>query len=90
MTTTAAHHWNHTGLVGFMDGFVLRNVHHRETLMADRHFERLLEQDFRLFHLLDMPLPDEEPSPKPSISTKISRGIPRTSSRSRTPASHPC
>ena len=65
----------YTGLVGFIDGFVLRNVHHRETMMADRHFERLLEQDFRLFNLLDLPLPNEPPVTRPSISTKISRVI---------------
>ncbi|KAH8886496.1 Low affinity iron permease [Thozetella sp. PMI_491] len=65
----------YTGLVGFMDGFILRNVHHRETLMADRHFEQLLEQDFKLFHLLGMPLPEEEPAARRSISVRISAFI---------------
>ncbi|KIH89052.1 putative iron/zinc ion transporter (putative) [Sporothrix brasiliensis 5110] len=50
----------YTGLMGFIDGFVLRNVHHRETGMADRHFAMLTQQDYRLYSLLDIPFPDED------------------------------
>lgn len=50
----------YTGLMGFIDGFVLRNVHHRETVMADRHFAMLAEQDYRLFAVLSIPCSDEE------------------------------
>lgn len=50
----------YTGLMGFIDGFVLRNVHHRETVMADRHFSMLAEQDFRLFSMLDIPFPEDD------------------------------
>ncbi|CAK7222242.1 low-affinity Fe(2+) transport protein [Sporothrix bragantina] len=70
----------YTGLMGFIDGFVLRNVHHRETVMADRHFALLAEQDFRLFTLLDMPFPENDRSHSNStgrrrLASRISRWI---------------
>lgn len=66
----------YTGLMGFVDGFVLRNVHHRETVMADKHFAMLVEQDFRLFTMLDIPFPEAAPlNQKVSLSSKISRWI---------------
>ncbi|KAJ5683657.1 low affinity iron transporter-like protein [Penicillium maclennaniae] len=42
----------YTGLVGFIDGFVLRNVYFRETLVIDGQFEVLVERDVRLGTLL--------------------------------------
>ena len=68
----------YTGLMGFIDGFVLRNVHHRETVMADKHFAMLVEQDFRLFTMLDIPFPDVNrlaENKKVPLSSKISRWI---------------
>ncbi|CAK7201892.1 low-affinity Fe(2+) transport protein [Sporothrix eucalyptigena] len=68
----------YTGLMGFIDGFVLRNVHHRETVMADRHFEMLAEQDFKLFTLLDIPFPEDvrsNPNKKQPLAARVSRWI---------------
>ncbi|OAA54512.1 Low affinity iron permease, Fet4 [Niveomyces insectorum RCEF 264] len=69
----------YTGLMGFVDGFVLRNVHHRETIMADKHFAMLVEQDLRLFTLIDMPFPEEDNfnnnNNKIPVATRISHWI---------------
>ncbi|CAK7208812.1 low-affinity Fe(2+) transport protein [Sporothrix curviconia] len=67
----------YTGLMGFIDGFVLRNVHHRETVMAERHFALLAEQDLRLFALLDMPFPEDDrsSSASDSVGSKRSRTL---------------
>lgn len=68
----------YTGLMGFVDGFVLRNVHHRETLMADKHFEMLAAQDFRLFYALDIPFPEQDStrgSERKTLTQKISYHI---------------
>ncbi|CAK7221531.1 low-affinity Fe(2+) transport protein [Sporothrix eucalyptigena] len=68
----------YTGLMGFIDGFVLRNVHHRETVMADRHFKMLAEQDFKLFTLLDIPFPEDvrsNPNKKQPLAARVSRWI---------------
>ncbi|KAK3942031.1 low affinity iron [Diplogelasinospora grovesii] len=68
----------YTGLVGFVDGFVLRNVHSRETAMADVHFGRMLEADWRLYGLLDIPLADDGEAVgegKVPLSAKISGAI---------------
>ncbi|KAL1899200.1 low-affinity Fe(2+) transport protein [Sporothrix stenoceras] len=70
----------YTGLMGFIDGFVLRNVHHRETVMADRHFAMLVGQDYRLFSVLGVPLPEEDQDSRDKkargrLASRISRWI---------------
>lgn len=70
----------YTGLMGFIDGFVLRNVHHRETIMADRHFTMLAEQDYRLFAVLGIPFPEEDQLARDKkvarrLASRISRWI---------------
>jgi low-affinity ferrous iron transport protein len=70
----------YTGLMGFIDGFALRKVHHRETVMADRHFAMLAEQDYRLFSILDIPVPEEDQQRRDKkargrLKSRISRWI---------------
>ncbi|KAK8087191.1 Low affinity iron permease [Apiospora phragmitis] len=52
----------YTGLIGFIDSFIMNNVDHRETELAKQHFQQLLEQDYQLFKLLDADMPSAEGS----------------------------
>ncbi len=66
----------YTGLVGFLDGFVLRNVYFRGSRIVDDEFRVLMEEDTALRQLFAMRLPQRIPSAKISsledrISTKV-------------------
>ncbi|KAL2313932.1 Low-affinity iron/zinc ion transport protein fet4 [Schizosaccharomyces pombe] len=49
----------YTGLVGFLDGFVLRNVYFRESSKEATEIQTLINEDYALYQKLDLPLPHE-------------------------------
>lgn len=65
----------YTGLIGFIDSFILKNVDHRETLMAEKHFNMLVEQDAKVFGLMGIQSPLEHPEPKLNLQKRISKKI---------------
>lgn len=65
----------YTGLIGFIDSFILKNVDHRETLMAEKHFKKLVEQDAKVFGLMGIECPLEHPAPKLNLQKRISAKI---------------
>ncbi|KAH8895953.1 Low affinity iron permease, partial [Thozetella sp. PMI_491] len=65
----------YTGLMGFIDGFVMKNVDHREAALTNQHFERLIDQDFKLFRLLDIDMPSTPKPTKRSLNQRISAKI---------------
>ncbi|ROW12740.1 hypothetical protein VMCG_00333 [Cytospora schulzeri] len=67
----------YTGLVGFIDGFVLKNVDARETKMANMHFQRLISQDSKIFSLIGIEIPISTVPSKASLNMRISRTIGR-------------
>ncbi|PBP27171.1 low affinity iron transporter-like protein [Diplocarpon rosae] len=60
-----------TGLVGFIDGFVLRNLYMREESHAKIHFRKVELADSRILDLLNLPIP-RSAEKKQSFSTRIS------------------
>lgn len=65
----------YTGLIGFIDGFILKNVDAREAKLANKHFRELLEQDSKVFSLIGVETPLETPMPKRSFNQRISAVI---------------
>lgn len=61
-----------TGLVGFVDGFVLRNVYHRDEKVAEVQFDKIAESDDRLLDLLNIPAPYQTPSNPRNCATRAS------------------
>jgi len=60
-----------TGLVGFIDGFVLRNIYAIDETSAALQFRALMYSDSRLLEVLNIPVP-LEPVKKLSLSERIS------------------
>lgn len=68
----------YTGLIGFIDGFILKNVDARETKLATKQFAELAAQDAKVFALLGLPAPAEsQVGKKRSINLRISAVIGR-------------
>ncbi|ROV87194.1 hypothetical protein VSDG_09934 [Cytospora chrysosperma] len=65
----------YTGLIGFIDGFILKNVDARETKMANMHFEKLVSQDSKIFSLIGIELPASTVPLKTSLNMRISKTI---------------
>jgi low-affinity ferrous iron transport protein len=75
-------HWNsnwwliigtYTGLVGFVDGFILRNVYFRQSNTLNDHLEALVEKDTEVFSLFNLPMVERISSrDKSSLSYRIS------------------
>ncbi|KAE8442065.1 hypothetical protein EG329_003873 [Mollisiaceae sp. DMI_Dod_QoI] len=63
-----------TGLVGFIDGFVLRNLYHRDEKYAKTQFRYLELSDMKLLERLNVPSPTR-PSEQRSLSTRISIAV---------------
>ncbi|KAF7901242.1 hypothetical protein EAF00_003463 [Botryotinia globosa] len=61
-----------TGLVGFIDGFVLRNVYYRNEKVAEVQFEKIAESDDRLLDLVNIPFPYQTPTKPRNFSTRAS------------------
>lgn len=62
----------YTGLVGFVDGFVLRNVYFRQDVMLDEQFKILIDADEQIFQYLNVPLPTRPLDEDRSLKTRIS------------------
>ncbi|KAF5874321.1 putative low affinity iron protein [Botrytis fragariae] len=61
-----------TGLVGFIDGFVLRNVYYRDEKVAEVQFEKIAESNDRLLDLLNIPSPYQSITKARNFSTRAS------------------
>ncbi|KAI7907682.1 Low-affinity iron/zinc ion transport protein fet4 [Cokeromyces recurvatus] len=62
----------YTGLVGFLDGFVLRNVYFRQDNVLDEQFDILTDSDKAIFQFLNLYLPEQNESPKQSFGQRLS------------------
>lgn len=65
----------YTGLIGFVDGFVLNNVDEREASLAEKHFKLLLEQDSKIFSGMGIQTPLETPQRQKNLSQRIAGAI---------------
>lgn len=64
-----------TGLVGFIDGFVLRNLYSRGEKGAEEQFRAIADADKRLLDLLNLPHPERKQSKPPTLDVKVSNKI---------------
>ncbi|KAI7904041.1 low-affinity Fe(II) transport protein [Cokeromyces recurvatus] len=62
----------YTGLVGFIDGFVLRNIYFRLDLWLDEHFDYIKKADEGLYQYLNISLPTKPVEKNNSIITTVS------------------
>lgn len=67
----------YTGLLGFVDGFILKNVDAREFELATKHFRELVEQDNKVFALIGVEAPRESALSKRSLNQRVSAVIGR-------------
>lgn len=67
----------YTGLIGFIDGFILKNVDAREAKLAMKHFDRLVAQDTRIFALIGIEVPESKLEVKNSLNIRISKTVGR-------------
>ncbi|KAI9472176.1 MAG: Low-affinity iron/zinc ion transport protein fet4 [Benjaminiella poitrasii] len=67
----------YTGLVGFVDGFVLRNVYFRQDVWLDSQFELMNDADEQLYQYLNLPPPSKPVENDHSIITKVSNWMGR-------------
>jgi low-affinity ferrous iron transport protein len=69
----------YTGLVGFIDGFVLRNVYYRQSAILEGHFQALVAADQEVFTFLGLLFRsgggEEEDERKKSLGLRISEGM---------------
>lgn len=65
----------YTGLIGFIDGFILKNVDWRETDMAKKHFDKLMAQDSTVFTLIGIDVPYIAENTKTSFNQRMSNKI---------------
>ncbi|PMD60108.1 Low affinity iron permease [Hyaloscypha bicolor E] len=69
----------YTGLVGFIDGFVLRNVYYRQSAILEGHLQALVAADQEVFTFLGLPFcfggGEEEGERKKSLGLRISEGM---------------
>ncbi len=62
----------YTGLVGYIDGFVLREVYHAITLYDETKFEELLDDSQELLTILGIDYQVQRPETKFNISQRVS------------------
>jgi len=65
----------YTGLVGFIDGFVLRNVYNRIVIRDQSIYEKCREKERTFFEEVGLPWPESAPEPNKTISYRISAFI---------------
>lgn len=65
----------YTGLIGFIDGFILKNVDAREFELATKHFSELVDQDSKVFGLIGVEAPLESRLSKRSLNQRVSAVI---------------
>lgn len=67
----------YTGLIGFIDGFILKNVDAREAKLSMKHFDRLVAQDRKIFALIGVEMPESQFVVKDSLNIRISKTVGR-------------
>lgn len=67
----------YTGLIGFIDGFILKNVDAREAKLSMKHFDKLVAQDRRIFALIGIEVPESTVVVKDSLNIRISKTVGR-------------
>ncbi|KAF3769787.1 Low affinity iron permease, partial [Cryphonectria parasitica EP155] len=67
----------YTGLIGFIDGFILKNVDSREAQLAEKHFRELLDQDAMIFSAIGIQMPLDTQMKKLSLNQRLSAAIGR-------------
>ena len=67
----------YTGLIGFIDGFILKNVDAREAKLALKHFDKLIAQDRKIFALIGIEVPESPVVVKDSLNIRISKTVGR-------------
>ncbi|MCJ1302090.1 low-affinity Fe(2+) transport protein [Hypocenomyce scalaris] len=65
----------YTGLVGFVDGFVLRNIYFRESNHLNDQVQALLDEDEKLSAMLGLPMPVQPEPAKNTLEYRISRAM---------------
>lgn len=68
----------YTGLVGFLDGFVIRQVYFRIINHEEENFKNLADEDAELFQLISIECPEEyfvSPKHKRTLSYRISEFV---------------
>ena len=68
----------YTGLVGFLDGFVIRQVYFRIINHEEENFQKLADEDAELFQILSIDCPEEyfvAPKHKRTLSYRISEFV---------------
>ncbi|KAK9659788.1 low-affinity Fe(2+) transport protein [Basidiobolus ranarum] len=63
----------YTGLVGYIDGFVLRNVYFRQDTIVNDQFQKLVDEDFELFQYLNLEAPQEHVIKDKSLIYRMSQ-----------------
>lgn len=72
----------YTGLIGFLDGFVIREVYYRIVRDEERNYDIVAQEDMELFHVLGLNCPEEYNGKPPqgqkkSVDFRISQWINR-------------
>ncbi|KAI9344155.1 Low affinity iron permease-domain-containing protein [Pilaira anomala] len=62
----------YTGLIGFLDGFVLRNVYFRQDNLIDNQFDCLIDGDEQIYQFLNLPLPTKPLEEDRSLRSRFS------------------
>ncbi|RHZ57048.1 hypothetical protein CDV55_100476 [Aspergillus turcosus] len=65
----------YTGLVGFVDGYVLRNDHFRANAFADVQLQTLADEEAVLCEMLGIPVLTETVAPTNSLHRRISQAL---------------
>lgn len=64
-----------TGLIGFIDGFILRNLYQRGEASAEAEFRNLQNADNKLIDRLNLPHPVRAAEVQPTLAMRISGSI---------------
>lgn len=62
----------YTGLVGFVDGFVLRNVYFRQDVLLDEQFQALIDSDLAIYQYINLAPPDKYENREISFGERLS------------------
>lgn len=62
----------YTGLIGFLDGFALRNVYFRQDMWTDEQFGILIESDEMTYQYLNLPIPTGPLPESHDLRTRVS------------------
>ncbi|ORX63617.1 Low affinity iron permease [Basidiobolus meristosporus CBS 931.73] len=62
----------YTGLIGYIDGFMLRNVYFRQDTIINQQFQELIDEDYEIFQKLSVEVPEERLVDDKSLIYKMS------------------